>query len=173
MSSWSSPRSSGLPAFLSTTTPLVSARFAARGSDPWWLYAASNAASLGGLLAYPLLIEPRMPLSAQRAGAPRSSACWRRSSCWLLDRGRARPRPAVSPLGGGAASATAAAVWLFAACMPAGLLSATTTLLATDHRLAADAVIGPLGVYLGSFVVAFSARGRRILPSPSASCLQP
>ncbi len=51
---------------LATTSPLLSAWFAGRGGDPWWLYAASNAASLAGLLAYPIVIEPFLPLSVQR-----------------------------------------------------------------------------------------------------------
>ena len=33
--------------------------------DPYFLYAASNAGSLAGLLAYPFLLEPRLQLSQQ------------------------------------------------------------------------------------------------------------
>src|SRR5262245_53894954 len=33
--------------------------------DPYFLYAASNAGSLAGLLAYPFLLEPSLPLSRQ------------------------------------------------------------------------------------------------------------
>ena len=61
----------GLPALvLTTTTPLVSGWFQAaraeRDGDPYWLYALSNGGSLLALLAYPLLIEPRLGLAAQR-----------------------------------------------------------------------------------------------------------
>jgi hypothetical protein len=75
----------GLPAFaLTTTTPLVSAWYAAIGTgsssageappasgatrrdDAYWLYALSNAGSLLALLAYPFVIEPRLGLTAQR-----------------------------------------------------------------------------------------------------------
>ena len=35
--------------------------------DGYWLYALSNAGSLLALLAYPLLIEPRLSLTAQRS----------------------------------------------------------------------------------------------------------
>ena len=61
----------GLPAFvLTTTTPLLSGWFhAAREEeqgDPYWLYALSNAGSLLALLAYPILVEPRIGLSTQR-----------------------------------------------------------------------------------------------------------
>ena len=62
-----SPRSSsiavGVPFFvLSTTSPLLQRWFAATrhstARDPYFLYAASNAGSLLGLLGYPFLIEP-------------------------------------------------------------------------------------------------------------------
>lgn len=156
----------GLPAFLlSTTTPLVSARVAERGSDPWWLYAASNAASLGGLLAYPLLIEPRLALSTQRFGATALLGVLAvlLGMALLADGAGAPPVSAedASPK----PTRRRELVWLLAACMPAGLLSALTTLLATDHASAPWLWIGPLGVYLGSFVVAFSERGRRMLPA--------
>ena len=55
---------------LAGTTPLVSSWAAADDPArraPWWLYAVSNAASFAGLLAYPLLLEPLLPLSVQRA----------------------------------------------------------------------------------------------------------
>jgi hypothetical protein len=60
----------GVPFFvLSTTSPLLQRWFATTGHssarDPYFLYAASNAGSLLGLLAYPLLIEPRLTLAHQ------------------------------------------------------------------------------------------------------------
>lgn len=159
----------GAPAFLlATTTPLLSAWFSGRGHNPWWLYAVSNAASLAGLLAYPLLIEPLVPLSAQRtalgivlfayvmllAGIVASGLRTRAVTPDTAARPDHSPRPRLSQQ----------AAWLFAAAIPAGLLSATTTHLATDHVSAPLLWIGPLGIYLGSFVIAFSARGRRVLP---------
>src|SRR5262249_5695803 len=57
---------------LSATAPVLQRWFAATGhsagKDPYFLYAASNAGSLAGLLAYPFLIEPAYPLSAQQRG---------------------------------------------------------------------------------------------------------
>ena len=60
----------GLPFFaLSSTTPIMQRWFAHSGhrhaADPYFLYAASNAGSLAGLLAYPLLLEPLLRLSEQ------------------------------------------------------------------------------------------------------------
>jgi SAM-dependent methyltransferase len=56
------------------------------------------------------------------------------------------------------------ASWLLLAFVPAGLLTATTSFLTTDLVSAPLLWIGPLAIYLASFVVAFSERGRRILP---------
>jgi protein-L-isoaspartate O-methyltransferase len=61
----------GVPFFvLSTTSPLLQRWFAATGHpaarDPYFLYAASNAGSLLGLLGYPFLIEPTLTLHQQQ-----------------------------------------------------------------------------------------------------------
>ena len=57
----------GLPFFvLSTTAPLLQKWFSwtdhRSAADPYFLYAASNAGSMLGLLSYPLVIEPWLPL---------------------------------------------------------------------------------------------------------------
>jgi len=59
----------GLPYFLlSATGPLLQHWFAGRFTtvSPYRLYALSNIGSLGGLLAYPFLLEPGLLLSEQR-----------------------------------------------------------------------------------------------------------
>ncbi len=152
---------------LTTTGPLLSAWFAGRGGDPWWLYAASNAASLAGLLAYPLAIEPTVSLSAQRVLIVAALAGLAIALAAIVVAGRQTPprldRPAVaaaSPL-----SVRRQVLWLLAAAIPAGLLSATTTHLAVDLVSAPLLWVGPLAIYLLSLVVAFSERGRRILPT--------
>ncbi len=62
---------SGLPFFaISSAGPLIQGWFARTGHhrahDPYFLYAASNAGSLIGLIAYPLIFEPTMGLINQR-----------------------------------------------------------------------------------------------------------
>jgi hypothetical protein len=52
-------------AVLSACAPLLQRWYAIRSDNPYFLYAASNAGSLVGLLAYPLLAEPLMGLEAQ------------------------------------------------------------------------------------------------------------
>jgi len=60
-------RSVGLPFFvLSTTSPLLQRWFAELGeTDPYHLYAASNAGSMLALLGYPFAVEPFLSLPAQ------------------------------------------------------------------------------------------------------------
>ncbi len=70
-SSACSPASIGLPfAVLSASAPLLQGWFAASGHaqarNPYVLYAASNLGSFAALIAYPLVIEPLLPL--RRAG---------------------------------------------------------------------------------------------------------
>src|SRR5881296_1362489 len=63
-------RTVGIPfGVVSTTAPLLqnwlSKTRATSGKDPYFLYAISNAGSLLALLAYPLLIEPRLGVHLQ------------------------------------------------------------------------------------------------------------
>jgi hypothetical protein len=61
----------GLPfVLLATSAPLLQRWFSATGhrrsSDPYFLYAASNIGSLFALLAFPIVIEPLIPLRLQQ-----------------------------------------------------------------------------------------------------------
>ena len=156
----------GGPAFLlSTTKPLLSAWCAARGDDPWWLFAVSNGASFLALLAYPLLIAPSIGLSAQRVLLVFGLGAYAASLVPIVLSVRQAAAPA-QPSADPPAAALAArrqAIWLFAALVPAGLLSATTNFLQTDLISSPLIWIGPLAVYLASFVVAFAQRGRLLV----------
>lgn len=180
-----------LPAFvLTTTTPLLSGWFhAARDeddSDPYWLYALSNAGSLVALLAYPLLIEPRLGLSTQRGvwaiGYAGLVALLGLAALRAMPGIIARPRGYFRGdelIGAERASgaATAAGVaglagaidwrrrlrWLLLAAVPSGLLAAVTNFVATDLVSAPLLWVIPLAIYLVSFIVAFSPRGRRLI----------
>ena len=74
---------------VSSTSPLVQRWFSVTGhphaSDPYFLYAAGNAGSVIGLLAYPLVVEPNLPIAAQgccgrsamsSSSSPASHARW-------------------------------------------------------------------------------------------------
>ena len=70
----------GLPfAVVATTGPLLQRWYSwgdhRRSEDPYFLFAASNLGSFGGLLAYPFLIEPHLTLAQQRPGGRSASSC--------------------------------------------------------------------------------------------------
>jgi hypothetical protein len=172
----------GPAAFLLTaTTPLLSAWYTAvrdaetpGAVDPYWLYALSNGASLAALLAYPLLVEPALGLTAQRAlwtagiGVFIAIVVAAAVRVWVVARSVARPGTVVEPgrETAGTAGARADRIgnrrrlrWFVLAAIPTGLLTAVTTFIATDLVSAPLLWVGPLAIYLASFVVAFSGRG--------------
>lgn len=166
----------GAPIFLlASTTPLVSAWFAQHGREPWWLYAVSNGASFVALFAYPLLIEPVIPLSLQRTLVTAGLLLYAASLAVVIIGWRRAAAPAPPGRAEGTDDAEAPDEgeaelgwhrqlrWLALAFVPAGLLAATTNFVATDLVSAPLIWVGPLSIYLASFVVAFSERGRRSL----------
>jgi hypothetical protein len=177
----------GLPAFLlTTTTPLLSSwyvRLQGGGPDPYWLYAASNGASFAALLLYPLVIQPAFGLTAQRASwsigfvalGALLSAVAVIAGLGMTRQGRAgAPRlvqgaEAVGgvPRAGEALCAITAQRrirWLALAAVPSGLLAAVTNLVATDLVSAPLLWVGPLAIYLLTFVLVFSPRLRVVIP---------
>lgn len=173
----------GPPAFLiTTTTPLLSSWFAAihhsEGveADPYWLYALSNAGSFAALLAYPFLIEPNLGLLAQRSiwvfGMIFLVGCL--AVCGLVVLRRVGPTLSRAARGTTAGVRVALgappitwnrrARWLLLAAVPSGLLSAVTNFITTDLISAPLLWVIPLAIYLLTFVIAFSDRGRRVLP---------
>lgn len=151
------------PLFLavSAQAPLVQRWFSAAsgGQDPYALYAASNMGSFAGLLAYPLLVEPMMPISGQR---------WLWSGCYLMLLALVMMCALRLPQGGaeqhGRANHPAppirrVASWIAYAFVPSGLMLATSTFLTTDIVAVPMLWVLPLGLYLLSFSVAFATRG--------------
>ncbi len=92
----------GLPFFaLSGVSPMLQAWFAQGGrnsQDPYWLYAASNVGSLGGLLAYPFFVEPRWTLQQQAwvwsAGYALLTVLILLCAVWSWRRAKSLPPPA-------------------------------------------------------------------------------
>ena len=170
----------GLPALvLTTTTPLVSGWFEAARErqtvgDGYWLYALSNGGSLLALLAYPVLIEPRLPLSTQRGvwavGYALLVVLLAIAASRAVPAMRARLATATSEAALAQASIAPAATtvdwrrrgrWLLLAAVPSGLLSAVTMFIATDLVSAPLLWVAPLSLYLLSFIIAFSPRRSR------------
>ena len=100
----------------------------------------------------------------ERAAAPQAKLDRRRRA--LETDGKpavAEPAAAVAEPAAAAPTLRRRTVWLLVAFVPAGLLSATTNFITTDLLSAPLLWVGPLAIYLLSFVVAFSDRGRRAL----------
>ncbi|MBO9622832.1 MAG: hypothetical protein J7500_08975 [Sphingomonas sp.] len=143
---------------ISAQAPLLQRWYsvASGGRDPYALYAASNIGSFGGLIAYPLLVEPNMALKAQ-------SWLWTAGYALVFlliiacatrlprgSRGEAHV-PHTSPPPG----LRRVLLWVTLAFVPSGLMLATTTFLTTDIVAMPMLWVLPLGLYLLSFSVAF------------------
>ena len=152
------------PVFLlvSAQAPLMQRWFAAApgAGNPYPLYAASNLGSFAGLIAYPLLAEPLLPLRAQ-------SRWWSAGYGLLLVlvAVAAWSRRVVADASAIAAEARSPApdwrriaLWLALSAVPSGLMLSTTTHLTTDVFAMPLLWVIPLGLYLLSFTVAFSER---------------
>jgi hypothetical protein len=121
------------PVFLlvSAQAPLMQRWYALhpQAGEPWALYAASNLGSFGGLIAYPLLVEPVLPIRAQ---------AWVWSAGYLVLLGlialcvRARrglPEAALvqTDVPAEPIPARRMALWIVLAAVPSGLMLSTTT----------------------------------------------
>lgn len=149
---------------VSAQAPLMQRWFAADPSagDPYVLYAASNLGSFGGLICYPALVEPNLPLAAQSLGwslgyavlllfvVASAAARWRGQGESLTQTAETPPRPTLRRQ----------LHWLAIAAVPSGLMLSTTTHLTTDIVAMPLLWVLPLGLYLLSFVIAFSGAQR-------------
>ncbi|MCC7395344.1 MAG: fused MFS/spermidine synthase [Sphingomonadaceae bacterium] len=146
---------------ISAQAPLIQRWFAvsAPGANPYALYAASNLGSFGGLIAYPLLVEPSLPLLTQ-------SHVWSMAyalllaltvGCgWLAMRAApATARTAEDAATSPAPTARTIALWIVLSAVPSGMMLSTTTHLTTDIMAMPLLWAIPLGLYLLSFSIAF------------------
>ncbi|HVP00825.1 MAG TPA: fused MFS/spermidine synthase [Bryobacteraceae bacterium] len=146
----------GLPYFLlSSTSPLLQKWLARGGSQPYRLFALSNAGSLLALAAYPIWIEPHVPTRAQdlwwSAGfAVFVALCG--VAAWL-----GRP-PADAPITEPPAEVPKnSAAWLLLAATGSMLLVSTTNHLTQNVAAVPFLWILPLAAYLLSFIICFES----------------
>lgn len=150
------------PLFLvvSAQAPLMQRWYAeSSGGDPYPLYSASNFGSFLGLICYPLLVEPLLPVASQSLAwslgygllALLVAAC-----AFRLPRGAAvSVRPAAPPV-----PRRRLVSWIGLAAIPSGLMLSTTLLLTTDIVAMPLLWVLPLGLYLLSFSIAFASDRR-------------
>jgi SAM-dependent methyltransferase len=151
---------------ISATAPLVqkwlSTIPAAAGRDPYFLYAASNAGSLLGLMAYPIAVEPRYGVTAQ-------SALWLRGYAllitvvglsavciWREAQYSKGPDSAVDDHSACSPSWRTRAYWLTAAFVPTALMLAVTNHISFNIGSLPLLWVIPLAIYLLTFVMAFA-----------------
>ncbi len=167
----------GLPFFLlSASTPMLQRWFSHSGhksaNDPYFLYAASNAGSLVGLLGYPLLLEPTLRLSMQSTFWSYGYAVFvvLTVACGALV-WRNRPEfapeqaaPAEEPDDTAPKTAETGRLWrqrlrwIALAFVPSSLMMGVTTALTTDVPAIPLFWVLPLAFYLLSFVLVFAKR---------------
>ncbi len=146
----------GLPYFLlSSTSPLLQKWLARGGSQPYRLFALSNAGSLLALAAYPILIEPRVPTRAQDFWWSAGFAAFVLLcgfAAWL-----GRP-PIHAPVAEQPAGFPRNAVpWLLLAATGSMLLVSTTNHLTQNVAAVPFLWILPLLAYLLSFIICFES----------------
>lgn len=151
---------------LSLTAPTIQRLFAhsqhGSAEDPYFLYAASNAGSFLGLLAYPLAIEPNFAISEQ-------AKLWQcgywllllfAPLCLLFYKPRAKEAPkniASAPV-----SWKLCGEWVLLALIPSSLTLGVTTYISTDISPTPLLWVGTLAIYLATFIIAFAKRGERL-----------
>ena len=166
----------GLPFFaISATAPLLQRWFSRsdhpHASDPYFLYVSSNLGGLIALLAYPVLIEPRLGLAAQgrvwMAGyvllAVNVVLC--SVSLWAAHRRQkptdcttgTPPTPRESNVSDGIGWGRRAR-WVALAFVPSALLLAVTQHISTDLAAVPFLWVMPLALYLLSFIIVFARR---------------
>jgi hypothetical protein len=159
----------GLPFFaLSATAPLIQHWFARSGhphaDDPYFLYGASNLGSIIALLGYPLVIEPRLALGAQSEAWSLSylAAAALIAGCGIVTATRNRKFASVAAervaAKAPALSWRCRAGWMACSAVPSALLLGVTSHITTDLAAVPLLWVGPLALYLLTFVIAFARR---------------
>lgn len=146
----------GLPVLLLASTSVLTQHLYAKltNSEPYWLFALSNAGSLLGLLCYPFLVEPLFDLTVQ-------TRVWTGSFLvflfLLLTAWRQVERSGTETVRAVSVSA-GVSVWgriILMAAIPTFLLASSTELLSRGIASFPLLWVVPLAVYLVSFILAF------------------
>ena len=151
---------------VSTTAPLMQTWYIAARirANPYWLYVASNAGSLVGLLLYPLLIEAWLPISAQREVVSQSIVCL----CLLtglcagfaIGASHRSPNPhdaeTTQKIPPKPISAQTRWNWFILSACPSTMMLGVTTFFSSEIAPIPAIWMLPLGIYLVSFMIAFA-----------------
>ena len=161
----------GLPFLLVATTGPLTQRWYSltngpRSQDPYFIYAASNIGSFVGLLSYPLVIEPFLPLKAQGwlwTGLFATFVVFLVACYLTVAKSDKASKPAA--LFNSEISWGRRLKWVFLAFVPSSLFLGVTTHLATDVGSFPLLWVIPLAIYLLTMILAFARKSRRV-PKP-------
>ena len=156
----------GPPFFiLSASNPLLQSWFSKlrhqRAADPYFLFAASNAGSLLALIAFPLVLEPSLGLNQQyhwwRVGFAVLVALACVIALGLKSFGLVSNETVIERAPG-TLSVVRRLRWLALAFVPSSLMIGVTTYITADVAAVPLLWVIPLGLYLLTFVLAFSQK---------------
>jgi SAM-dependent methyltransferase len=145
---------------VSAQAPLLQRWFALTdGGNPYPLYAASNLGSFGGLIAYPLFVEPMLPVSEQRWMWSGAYAALILLVAWCaLEIPKSATSKPMHVTSDPKPRWRTIFEWIVLSAVPSGLILSTTLHITTDIIAMPLLWVLPLGAYLLSFSVAFSGR---------------
>ena len=152
----------GLPYFLlSSTSPLLQSWYSRSnaGAIPWRFFALSNAGSMAGLLAYPVLVEPILTNREQAWGwslAYGAFAVLCAAVAFRMRRTAQRATASEAPSGPGP-RLSERMLWIALAACASALLLAFTNHLTQNVAAIPFLWVLPLSLYLLSFILCFDS----------------
>lgn len=171
----------GVPFFVvSTSAPLIQKWFAGTdhpaGSDPYFLYTASNLGSMLGLLSYPVLIEPNFSLTRQSwlwaAGYGMLLLLTLGCAVYVVGESKISETEAETSVSAGETLTTKQQIqWILLSFIPSSLLLGVTTYLTTDLAALPLLWAVPLALYLLTFILTFARKP--LLPHNSLVTILP
>lgn len=155
---------------LSSTSTVLQLWYAEVNSSPHILYAASNAGSLLGLIAYPFLAEPYLSVTAQMAIWSAAFLCTAFLLYYLSLRAKGRNR-AVSADGAPRVKKLRIVVWLVLSALPVAFFIAVTAMLTSGIAPVPFLWLVPFAAYLLALIVIWTGMPREPLQTIAACML--
>lgn len=152
---------------IATSGPLIQRWFSwtghARAHDPYFLYAAGNTGSIGGLLLYPFVVEPNLSVSQQSRwwmfGYWGAALLLASCAIWVLRSMTESETEVAHAKSKAPVDWRQMGYWMMLAFIPSSLMLGITSHLSTDVAAIPMLWIFPLVAYLLTFTIAFSKLG--------------
>lgn len=155
---------SGLVSVVLSANSTVVQSWIGEGREVYHLYAISNAGSLAGLLAYPLLVEPFVAVPWQWAGLGAAIAAYGAGLAAIPLKKDGIALRTTRPAVGNGGAAGGAWLWFALPAVSCGLMTSATTYLTADIVALPLVWAVLLSAFLVSYIIGFSRIGERFLP---------